>query len=404
MVQDMISNKLFRVITFLCFWAFLAPAQAIDDGDLLPPDEAFKLTASLEKPDTLKADWVIAEGYYLYRSKISIASQSKEIKLSEPRLPEGKIKVDDYFGKTETYRHQLTVTAPFKYNTEPPKALSFTITYQGCADLGVCYPPQKKQITLPVPATQKNSSEGSLFDPLGQLAQAFGGAGFFEDALLPPDQAFPFDAELKDAQNIHLHWEIAEGYYLYRDKLKFSLENSPGVSIGSFSAPAGKIKEDEYFGKVETYHGAVDFDLPLIRKTGAAQQITLIAEYQGCAEKGVCYPPIKKTISLLLPEISEQQQLIAPSIIPLPVEQQQSEQDQIASELKGNSLFLTVLTFFGFGLLLALTPCVFPMIPILSGIIIGHGEKITTRHAFLISVVYVLATAVTYTFFGVLAG
>jgi thiol:disulfide interchange protein DsbD len=403
MTQRMISKKLFRAISFICFGAVIPTAQAINDDDLLPPDEAFKLTTSLEAPNILKADWVIADGYYLYRSKIKGESRTKGVSLGQPQLPAGKIKVDDYFGKTETYRHQLSASFPFEYNSTTSKELSFTITYQGCADIGVCYPPQKKQVSLPT-LKPKNSNKGSLFDPIAQLTKSLGGSGFFEDELLPPDQAFPFDAELKDAQNIRLHWEIAEGYYLYRDKLKFSLENSADVSIGSFTTPSGKVKEDEYFGKVETYHGPISFDLPLIRKMAGPQEITLIAEYQGCAEKGVCYPPIKKIIPLQLPALSEAQtpaitQPIQPSTPP-----QQSEQEQIASELGGNSLFLTVLTFFGFGLLLALTPCIFPMIPILSGIIIGHGEKITTRHAFMISSVYVLATAITYTFFGVLAG
>lgn len=403
MTRYITSRKLFKAISFICLWAAIPTAQAISDDDLLPPEEAFKLTTSLESPTVLKADWIIADGYYLYRSKIKAVSQTKGVTLGQPQLPAGKIKVDDYFGKTETYRHQLSASFPVEYNSTAPKELSFTITYQGCADIGVCYPPQKKQITLPLPEA-KSSSKGSLFDPIGQLTKSLGGSDFFEDELLPPDQAFPFNAELIDGQTIRLHWEIAEGYYLYRDKLKFSLENNPNVSIGSFTTPPGKVKEDEYFGTVETYHGPISFDLPLIRKTTGLQEITLIAEYQGCAEKGVCYPPIKKVIPLQLPALSEPQSPAITQPIEPATPPQQSEQEQIASELEGNSLFLTVLTFFGFGLLLALTPCVFPMIPILSGIIIGHGKKITTRHAFMISLVYVLATAVTYTFFGVLAG
>ncbi len=403
MTQSMILKKLFRAVSFICLWAVIPSAQAISDDELLPPEEAFKLTTSLESPNLLKADWVIADGYYLYKSKIKIASETKGVTLGQPQLPAGKIKVDDYFGKTETYRHQLSANFPFEYSSAAPQELSFTITYQGCADIGVCYPPQKKQVTVPLPKA-KNSSEGSLFDPIGQLTKSLGGSAFFEDELLPPDQAFPFNAEIKDSQNIRLHWEIAEGYYLYRDKLKFSLENSADVSIGSFTTPAGKVKEDEYFGKVETYHGPISFELPLIRNTAGPQEITLIAEYQGCAEKGVCYPPIKKIIPLQLPALSELQQQTVASPAQPSSPPQQSEQDQIATELEGNSFFLTILTFFGFGLLLSLTPCVFPMIPILSGIVVGHGEKITTRHAFIISLVYVLATAITYTFFGVLAG
>jgi thiol:disulfide interchange protein DsbD len=400
----MIFKRRLKAISLLSLLAFLVPAQVMAESELLAPDEAFQLTTTLDETGKLEANWVIAEGYYLYRSKVKITAQTDGVTLGETRLPKGKIKEDDYFGKTEIYRHTLKATTPFKTETAATESLTFSITYQGCADIGVCYPPEKKQVTLALATTPSNPKEGSLFDSIGQLAQSLGSNTFFEDELLPPDQAFAFNAEAKDGQTLQLHWEIAEGYYLYRNKLKLSLENSPGVSITSFSTPRGELKEDELFGAVETYQGPLTFDLPLIRKTTAPQEITLIAEFQGCAEKGVCYPPIKKKTTLQLPAVAEPtQKNNLPLTITIP-EPQQSEQEHIANELKGNSLWLTIVTFFGFGLLLALTPCVFPMIPILSGIIVGHGDKITTRHAFLISLVYVVATALTYTFFGVLAG
>jgi thiol:disulfide interchange protein DsbD len=400
----MTFKRRLKVISLFSLLAFLAPIQAIEESELLAPDEAFQLSTKLNKTGKLEANWVIAEGYYLYRSKIKITTQTDGVTLGETLLPKGKIKEDDYFGKTEIYRHTLKTTTPFSAEAATTESLIFSITYQGCADIGVCYPPQKKQVSLAHTTSLNSLKEGSLFDPIGQLAQSLGGTRFFEGELLPPDQAFPFNAEVKNGQTLQLHWEIAEGYYLYRDKLKLSLENSPDVSIASFSTPRGELKEDELFGTVETYHGPITVELPLIRKTTATQEITLIAEFQGCAEKGVCYPPIKKKTTLQLPALTETTQKNSlPLAVTIP-KPQQSEQEQIASELKGNSLWLTIVTFFGFGLLLALTPCVFPMIPILSGIIVGHGDKITTRHAFLISVVYVIATALTYTFFGVLAG
>ena len=138
------------------------------------------------------------------------------------------------------------------------------------------------------------------------------------------------------------------------------------------------------------------FDLPIIRSDQSAQTITLKAKYQGCADRGVCYPPMSKKIDLALPIA---QQLTAEQ----PAAQELSEQDQIVQSLHKDSFGITLLSFFGFGLLLSLTPCIFPMIPILSGIIVGHGNRITTGRAFLLSLSYVVASALTYTVFGILA-
>ena len=158
-----------------------------------------------------------------------------------------------------------------------------------------------------------------------------------------------------------------------------------------YDIPRGAPKQDEAFGQVETFHDELDFDLPLIRSNQAAQTITLLAKYQGCADRGVCYPPMSKKIDLALPIA---QQPAAPEL---------SEQDQIVQSLHKDSLPITLLSFFGFGLLLSLTPCIFPMIPILSGIIVGHGNRITTGRAFSLSLSYVIASALTYTVFGILA-
>ena len=133
--------------------------------------------------------------------------------------------------------------------------------------------------------------------------------------------------------------------------------------------------------------------------------ITLQAKFQGCADRGVCYPPMNQEISLDLPAALQNaarvqsappaNDAVAPPVL--------SEQDRIVQSLRQDTLWMTLLSFFGFGLLLAFTPCVFPMIPILSGIIVGHGNRITTGRAFLLSLSYVIASAATYTVFGILA-
>lgn len=223
---------------------------------------------------------------------------------------------------------------------------------------------------------------------------------FVQDELLPAEQAFQFFATVKDAHTLRVNWVIAEQYYLYRDKIKLSLEPATAVQLGDFVIPKGLPYHDQSFGQVAIFRHALSFDLPLLRPVTAAQNITLLANYQGCADRGVCYPPMKKAVALHLPAAKQRS---TPATTSTPTTTAESEQEQILQSLKRDSLWLTLLSFFGFGLLLAFTPCVFPMIPILSGIIVGQGKSVTTRHAFLLSLSYVIASALTYTVFGVLA-
>jgi thiol:disulfide interchange protein DsbD len=232
-----------------------------------------------------------------------------------------------------------------------------------------------------------------------KIKQLFSGftqkLNLFEDELLPADQAFRFFATVKDANTLTVRWEVAKGYYLYRDKLRLE-STSEQVKIGPFNLPPGEPYHDESFGKIRIYHHPVELDVPLIRSNPAALSFTLKVAYQGCADRGVCYPPMKKTLVLSLPPLDKAK---APPLSSTP----QSEQDRIVQALHQDSFWLALLSFFGFGLLLSLTPCIFPMIPILSGIIVGHGQKISTGKAFFLSFCYVFASALMFTLFGVLA-
>jgi len=223
----------------------------------------------------------------------------------------------------------------------------------------------------------------------------------------PPDvdEVFIFSAQVQDPQNLLTHWQIAEGNYLYRDKIQFELIDNDNVQLAAFSLPAGENKMDEIFGLSEVYHHDTDVILPL-KRTAESQQITLKAHYQGCSETfNICYPPTNKTILLTLPAmtVGDTQATISPSnnLPEIPVF---AEQDRIAQSLAEDSLIQIMMGFFGLGLLLAFTPCVFPMIPILSSIIVGGGERITTHRAFILSLSYILAMSVTYTAAGVMTG
>ena len=231
--------------------------------------------------------------------------------------------------------------------------------------------------------------------------------GINNDFDVPPDvdTAFVFSAELTDPQTITARWQVAEGNYLYRDKIRFEIIPPTDVSISPFDLPAGENKMDDFFGLMEVYSFDTSITLPLNRAI-TQQQIILKAYYQGCSETfHICYPPIEKEVALTLPAVvatTQNQNSATP--LPTITQSSNSEQDQLAQSLAQDSLGKILLGFFGLGLLLAFTPCVFPMIPILSSIIVGEGERITTHRAFILSLTYVLAMSVTYTVAGVLTG
>ena len=375
----------FLHLIFLCLLLLGQSAFALADDEPLPPEQAFKISATAVASDRLEISWTIAEGYYLYREKMQFKSKTDPLQSVTPAFPDGETKHDENFGDVVIYRHSLTI--PVSLITNGASSIQLWVQYQGCADRGICYPPQKKvfDIALPVAAASVGPA-----NPVEKLLKPKAS----DDALLPAEQAFRFFATVKDAETLHVNWEIAPGYYLYREKIRLELTDTTNNRLGNYSIPEGAPKHDEAFGQVEIFHDQLGFDLPITRKNPSAQTITLSASFQGCADRGVCYPPMTQKIDLALPAAPIADVQAAPEL---------SEQDQIVQSLQQDSLAMTLLSFFGFGLLLSLTPCIFPMIPILSGIIVGHGNRITTARAFLLSLSYVVASAFTYTVFGILA-
>lgn len=230
--------------------------------------------------------------------------------------------------------------------------------------------------------------------------------GLNNDSDTPPpvEEVFQFSVEIKDEKSLLAQWKIAEGNYLYKDKIRFELADSDDVSLLPVSLPIGENKMDEIFGLSEVYTHDIDVTLPLKRGL-ASHSITVIAYYQGCSETfHICYPPTQSTVELTLPAMSNdttQASITASSADSIAAF---SQQDRIAKSLSEDSLPKILFGFLGLGLLLAFTPCVFPMIPILSSIIVGEGERITTHRAFILSLSYVLAMSVTYTAAGIVTG
>ncbi|OQW71917.1 MAG: thiol:disulfide interchange protein [Proteobacteria bacterium ST_bin11] len=383
-----------RLILLCLLAVFLRTAAALDSQDFLPPEQAFKLTATAASGDKVELHWQIVEGYHLYRDKTKFQSQTGAIQLGQAVMPDGLVEHDPSLGEVSVYRNALDVELPL-INPSRETQLQLLVKYQGCADAGVCYPPQKVLLDVVLPSAPTATNSGAL----SQFVKGLKGftPSLFAEELLPPEQAFQFTASLKDPHTVQATWQIAEGYYLYKDKLSLNLQGATQTQLTPLQLPEGAAYHDAEFGQVQIYRSQISIDVPLLRGSSAAETIKLLAKFQGCADRGVCYPPMQAEVSLDLPSADA----LAPAK-PAAVAEL-SEQDKIVNALRHDSLALTLLSFFGFGLLLAFTPCVFPMIPILSGIIVGHGDQIGTRKAFFLSLSYVFASALMYTVFGVLA-
>jgi thioredoxin:protein disulfide reductase len=260
-----------------------------------------------------------------------------------------------------------------------------------------------------------------------------------QDEFLQPDEAFRFNAFPDGSDHVKLIWQIADGYYLYRSRVK-AATTSDKAQLGALEMPAGEFKTDEYFGKQEIYHHELVVGVPVARASAAALAVPLKVTYQGCAHAGLCYPPITKEITVSLPggtagtpgavgqatgttdgtaAAAGSGSAAGPGSAagaagaafdakPAGASASEastgfvSEQDRFASLITSGNIFLMLGGFFLAGLVLAFTPCVLPMVPILSGIIAGQGKNVTTGRAFALSLTYVLGMSLTYTIAGAL--
>ena len=206
--------------------------------------------------------------------------------------------------------------------------------------------------------------------------------------FLQVDEAFQIESEQRGDQLL-LTLHIADDYYLYRHSLRFKGNN---LTFSEPTLPEGTEHEDDFFGKTRVYYQQVSIAVPL-KEVG--ENATLRVRYQGCTD-GLCYPPTDKLIDVapLVTATTASTTETAQNVAPV------SQQDQLAAALGHQGFWLSIVAFFALGLGLAFTPCVFPMYPILTGIIAGAGHRLSTGRAFLLSFVYVQGMAVTYTLLG----
>jgi thioredoxin:protein disulfide reductase len=215
-----------------------------------------------------------------------------------------------------------------------------------------------------------------------------------DDEFLDPAVAFKFSARMQDANTIVATWQIADGYYMYRERYKF---DASGAKLGTPNIPPGKVKFDETFQKdVETYRHTLTVTIPV--EAGGA--FTLTASGQGCSDKGLCYAPQDVRV-----ELAGGAGFVAGATpVAATPSSGSGEMGGIESALKGGKLLAIVPLFMLLGLGLSFTPCVLPMVPILSFIIVGEGAQVSRMRGLLLSATYALGMAIVYTALGVAAG
>jgi thioredoxin:protein disulfide reductase len=205
--------------------------------------------------------------------------------------------------------------------------------------------------------------------------------------FISPDEAFVMSVSEINNNQMLINWEIEKGYYLYMGMFEFSTDQDE-VKIIEATMPDGTRKVDEFFGDVDVFYNKTNVKLVFNK---IIEGTNLIVKYQGCADAGLCYPPIKKVISLDRYSSKEGGFLKTSS---------SNSQYSITQQLIDQSILFNIFLFLLAGLLLSFTPCVFPMIPILTGIIVGQGPNISTRKSFLLSLTYVVSMATTYAIAG----
>lgn len=420
----------------LTLLVIMAPVAAnAQDDELLEPEKAFAYSVGVNEAGEIEAVWSIADGYYMYRDKFGFRTAADGVSLGEPVYPPGKIKTDEFFGDVEIYTGEILIRVPV---TAPDAVTSLELEAlgQGCNEpIGVCYPPMVRAQTVALTTTDggqmglaAKSSTDTVPDSVSELRALLGGSAQpatpaasatpaednvnsvndlknllgglgGEPEFLDVDDAFQLSVESAGSSALTARFRVADGYYLYRDKITFASAGGDAALTG-VTLPEGKPKFDEFFGDMVVY--PEDFEVPLSmqRLSGDAGSFTIKAQYQGCADQGICYPPVEKTLAVSLPALLG----FAPAAAAEPSTPTTSGPEAEAASIEASSLLGYLAAAFGAGLLLTFTPCVLPLIPILSSVIVGQGDRLTRSRGGALSLIYVLGTAVTYAAIGAVAG
>jgi thiol:disulfide interchange protein DsbD len=388
---------------FITAWALMCVSCFSMAANNPPPaDEAMKVSYEVINDEMVTVKFDLIQGVYLYKHAFGFKGEEMVVEESLLNIPKGKEKDDPAFGLVEVYYDGVSIDVPISSIGGSPK---LQVKYQGCVENFICYPPQRKTFDL-TGQVKASNVDSAISDSIsgGLLGSSTTGSSFFGgEALLPVDQAFQFETIALDANQLMARFTMAPNIYLYKDQIQWT-SFTEGVNLGEPIYPQAQRKDDPEFGLVDVYYDVVEIEIPYSRSVAGITQLQLEAAFQGCEDGKVCYPPTAQLVNIDLPE-AEQLVIVEPSTAPEKTKSAKklSETGEIIKGIGDDPLWWTLLKFFGWGLLLSFTPCVFPMIPILSGLIVGQ-KNLSTARAFSLSLVYVLAMALTYTLVGVVAG
>lgn len=390
-----------RLLSFclLLLLGSFSPANA----SLLPASEAFQLNAQIVE-DNVELSWSITSGYFVVKESVEI-SNAEPNQLGDAIFPQATPKVDAFLGNINIYRGNQSVVVPI--SSDNTSDIELSVVFDGCADLGICYPPITKNITLSAPAKEQTSvtSETPTLDS-GTAAEPSTQVSLLQSSgPLPADEAFNLDVLAVDEKTLNVRWLVHKDYYLYKDKMSISAE---GASIANIEYPDATLKNDEFFGHVSIYDRPIEVLLSLTDISSG--EVKLSIEYQGCWKGGVCYPPQQANYSISLPGSEANNAANDPTsgeeeanTLPAAFEQMNNEELTAQELFQKGGLALFIGAFLA-GLALSYTPCIYPMVPILSGIIVGQKDSPSTLKAVLMSLVFVLSMSIAYGLIGATAG
>lgn len=445
-LQMSVQHLLLRCVVLMSFIAPGNQAFALESifGNTPEPmsaEEAFKAELLNVSAHDVELQFTIADGYYLYKKRLSFETTDSTATLGTPDYPEPLVHEDEFFGKSDVYRDSAVIRLPIE-NTNGEKSFNLNVGFQGCADMGLCYPPTTTSLVVDLPAQQSTTASSANKLDLNDLLKNKSLFNNDEESqtLLTPAEAFVPSIITADSNQIEVEWLIQPGYYLYRDKMHTELSSAGNASIKNLDIDRGEMQYDEFFGDVEILREVRRMRIQLDNAT-AIKNADIELFYQGCADIGVCFPPESMTLPVAFiastdtaavassnsndpatgsnvaalatgtagaTASSTLQSNVTANAATVTSQQQKvlpvSEQDKLSRLLQGGNLGLIALAFYGAGLLLAFTACVYPMIPILSSLIVGYGEKLSTRKAFSLSLVYVMSMASVFAVLGILVG